>query len=219
MLGFRGCRLGIGYPGNLGDAGARRVRSRRASVQKEGIKVQPEIMIPLVGFKKELDLQVEVVHQAAPRGAGRAEGEAELHGRHDDRDAARRADRRRDRAVGRVLQLRHQRPDADWRSACRATTRARSCRRIRSSRSSRRTRSRRSTRPASASWSRSRSKKGRADAARHQARDLRRARRRSGVDPVLREGRPRLRELLAVPRARSRAWRRRRRRCQVKVGD
>ncbi len=36
-----------------------------AIVQKEGIKVQPEIMIPLVGFKKELDLQIEVVHQAA----------------------------------------------------------------------------------------------------------------------------------------------------------
>ena len=47
------------------------------------------------------------------RGAGRAEGQAELPGRHDDRDPARRADRRRDRAVGRVLQLRHQRPDAD----------------------------------------------------------------------------------------------------------
>jgi pyruvate,orthophosphate dikinase len=34
-------------------------------VQKEGIKVKPEIMIPLVGFKKELDLQIEVVHKAA----------------------------------------------------------------------------------------------------------------------------------------------------------
>src|SRR5204863_8207113 len=32
---------------------------------KDGIKVKPEIMIPLVGFKKELDLQVEVVHRAA----------------------------------------------------------------------------------------------------------------------------------------------------------
>ena len=37
----------------------------QAIVQKEGIKVHPEIMIPLVGFKKELDLQIEVVHQAA----------------------------------------------------------------------------------------------------------------------------------------------------------
>ena len=36
-----------------------------AIVQKEGIKVRPEIMIPLVGFKKELDLQIAVVHEAA----------------------------------------------------------------------------------------------------------------------------------------------------------
>jgi hypothetical protein len=34
-------------------------------VQKSGNKVKPEIMIPLVGFKKELDIQVEVVHRIA----------------------------------------------------------------------------------------------------------------------------------------------------------
>jgi pyruvate,orthophosphate dikinase len=34
-------------------------------VQKSGIKVKPEVMIPLVGFKRELDLQVEVVHRVA----------------------------------------------------------------------------------------------------------------------------------------------------------
>jgi len=44
---------------------ARAVFEAAAIVQKEGIKVRPEIMIPLVGFKKELDLQLEVVHQAA----------------------------------------------------------------------------------------------------------------------------------------------------------
>jgi len=38
-----------------------------AEVQKSGIKVHPEVMIPLVGFKKELDLQVEVVHRIAVR--------------------------------------------------------------------------------------------------------------------------------------------------------
>ena len=85
----------------------------RPIVQKEGIKVQPEIMIPLVGFKKELDLQIEVVHQAAREVQAEQKVKLELHGRHDDRDPARRAHRRRDRAVGRVLQLRHQRPDAD----------------------------------------------------------------------------------------------------------
>jgi pyruvate,orthophosphate dikinase len=64
MLGFRGCRLGIGYP-EISAMQARAVFEAAAIVQKEGIKVHPEIMIPLVAFKKELDLQIEVVHQAA----------------------------------------------------------------------------------------------------------------------------------------------------------
>jgi pyruvate,orthophosphate dikinase len=64
MLGFRGCRLGIGYP-EISAMQARAVFEAAAIVQKEGIKVHPEIMIPLVAFKKEFDLQVEVVHQAA----------------------------------------------------------------------------------------------------------------------------------------------------------
>src|SRR5204862_7374802 len=49
---------------------------------------------------------------------------------------------------------------------------------------------------------RDRRDQGTPDAAEPQARHLRRARRRSGVDPVLREGRARLRELFAVSRAR-----------------
>ena len=64
MLGFRGCRLGIGYP-EISAMQAREVFEAAAIVQKDGIKVRPEIMIPLVGFKKELDLQLDVVHQTA----------------------------------------------------------------------------------------------------------------------------------------------------------
>jgi pyruvate,orthophosphate dikinase len=64
MLGFRGCRLGIVYP-EISEMQARAVLEAAAEVQKSGIKVKPEIMIPLVGFKKELDLQVEVVHRVA----------------------------------------------------------------------------------------------------------------------------------------------------------
>ncbi len=64
MLGFRGCRLGIDYP-EISEMQARAVFEAAAIVQKEGIKVKPEIMIPLVGFKKELDLQVELVHRVA----------------------------------------------------------------------------------------------------------------------------------------------------------
>ena len=44
---------------------SRAVFEAAAEVQKAGIKVKPEVMIPLVGFKKELDLQVEVVHRVA----------------------------------------------------------------------------------------------------------------------------------------------------------
>jgi pyruvate, orthophosphate dikinase len=36
-----------------------------AEVQKSDIEVKPEAMIPLVGFKKELDLAAEVVHRVA----------------------------------------------------------------------------------------------------------------------------------------------------------
>ena len=64
MLGFRGCRLGIVYS-EISEMQSRAVFEAAAEVQKAGIKVKPEIMIPLVGFKKELDLQVEVVHRVA----------------------------------------------------------------------------------------------------------------------------------------------------------
>jgi len=64
MLGLRGCRLGIDFP-EISEMQARAVFEAAAIVQAEGIKVRPEIMIPLVGFKKELDLQLEVVHRVA----------------------------------------------------------------------------------------------------------------------------------------------------------
>jgi pyruvate,orthophosphate dikinase len=64
MLGFRGCRLGIRFP-EITKMQARAVFEAAAKAQKEGIKTKPEIMIPLVGFKKELDLQVALVHEVA----------------------------------------------------------------------------------------------------------------------------------------------------------
>src|SRR6187551_319118 len=64
MLGHRGCRLGIAYP-EITEMQARAIFEAAADVAKKKIKVKPEIMIPLVGFKKELDLQVEVVHRVA----------------------------------------------------------------------------------------------------------------------------------------------------------
>ncbi len=64
MLGFRGCRLGIKFP-EITRMQARAVFEAAADAHKQGVKAKPEIMIPLVGFKKELDLQVEIVHEVA----------------------------------------------------------------------------------------------------------------------------------------------------------
>ncbi len=64
MLGHRGCRLGISYP-EITEMQARAIFEAAADVAKKKIKVKPEVMIPLVGFKKELDLQVEIVHRVA----------------------------------------------------------------------------------------------------------------------------------------------------------
>ncbi len=64
MLGFRGCRLGIKYP-EITAMQARAVFEAAADANKAGFKAKPEIMIPLVGFKKELDLQVALVHEVA----------------------------------------------------------------------------------------------------------------------------------------------------------
>jgi pyruvate,orthophosphate dikinase len=64
MLGHRGCRLGIVYP-EISAMQARAIFEAAIEVQKEGIKVRPEIMIPLVGFPKELELQAKVVRDVA----------------------------------------------------------------------------------------------------------------------------------------------------------
>jgi len=64
MLGHRGCRLGITYP-EITEMQARAIIEAAVEVAKEGIAVYPEIMIPLVGIKKELDLQAAVVRKTA----------------------------------------------------------------------------------------------------------------------------------------------------------
>jgi pyruvate, orthophosphate dikinase len=64
MLGHRGCRLGISFP-EVTEMQARAIFEAAAEVQKKGIKTKPEIMIPLVGFPKELKLQIEIVNRVA----------------------------------------------------------------------------------------------------------------------------------------------------------
>ena len=64
MLGFRGCRLGIVHT-EITEMQARAIFEAAVQVAKKGIKVIPEVMIPLVGFKKELELQKEIVERVA----------------------------------------------------------------------------------------------------------------------------------------------------------
>jgi pyruvate,orthophosphate dikinase len=64
MLGHRGCRLAISYP-EVAEMQVRAIFEAAANMQKKNIKVNPEIMVPLVGFKKELELQAEIVHRVA----------------------------------------------------------------------------------------------------------------------------------------------------------
>ena len=65
MLGHRGCRLGIVYP-EISEMQSRAIfRAALAVAKKTGKKVVPEIMIPLVGFEKELELQLAIVHRVA----------------------------------------------------------------------------------------------------------------------------------------------------------
>ncbi len=64
MLGFRGCRLGVSYP-EITEMQARAIFEAAIEMKKKGIKVKPEIMIPLVSVKKELDLQKEIVDRVA----------------------------------------------------------------------------------------------------------------------------------------------------------
>ncbi len=64
MLGFRGCRLGIVYP-EITEMQARAIIEAACNVKKEGIDVEPEIMIPLVAFLPELKAQAKIVHDTA----------------------------------------------------------------------------------------------------------------------------------------------------------
>jgi pyruvate,orthophosphate dikinase len=55
MLGHRGCRLGITFP-EIYEAQARAIMEAACELTREGVRVIPEIMIPLVGYKGELDI-------------------------------------------------------------------------------------------------------------------------------------------------------------------
>ncbi len=66
MLGHRGCRLGTTYP-EITEMQCRALFEAACNVQKAGQAVEPEIMIPLVGFLGELRNQAKIVHETAKK--------------------------------------------------------------------------------------------------------------------------------------------------------
>jgi pyruvate,orthophosphate dikinase len=71
MLGHRGCRLGITYP-EITEMQARAIFEATVLVARKGIKVIPEVMIPLVGSVKELENQKAIVVKVAEEVLGAA---------------------------------------------------------------------------------------------------------------------------------------------------
>ncbi len=77
MLGHRGCRLGISYP-EITEMQARAIFEAAAQVAKKGVKVIPEVMIPLIGGVAELRHQKEIVVREAEKALAKA-GVKNLH--------------------------------------------------------------------------------------------------------------------------------------------
>jgi len=64
MLGHRGCRLGITYP-EITEMQARAVFEAAADLTKRGVKVHPEVMVPLIGTAAEFENQHAIVARVA----------------------------------------------------------------------------------------------------------------------------------------------------------
>jgi len=77
MLGHRGCRLGITYP-EITEMQARAIFEAAVQVAKKGIKVIPEVMIPLAGSVREVEHQKEIIVRVAKEVLAKA-GQETLH--------------------------------------------------------------------------------------------------------------------------------------------
>ena len=66
MLGHRGCRLGITYP-EITEMQTRAIIEAALNCKARGLKVYPEIMVPLVGTLKELEHQANVINTTAAK--------------------------------------------------------------------------------------------------------------------------------------------------------
>lgn len=66
MMGHRGVRLVITYP-EIAEMQTRAIIRAACKVKKEGIKVIPEIMVPLVGIEKEFEILEEIIRNTAAK--------------------------------------------------------------------------------------------------------------------------------------------------------
>ncbi len=64
MMGLRGCRLGLTYP-EINEMQVRAIFYAACDLAKEGLKVKPEVMIPLVGHVNELKEARKVLERVA----------------------------------------------------------------------------------------------------------------------------------------------------------
>ena len=64
MMGHRGCRLDVTYP-EIGEMQTKAIIQAAINVSREGVKVKPEIMIPLVGEIKELKYVKDIITRTA----------------------------------------------------------------------------------------------------------------------------------------------------------
>jgi pyruvate,orthophosphate dikinase len=64
MLGHRGCRLGIAYP-EITEMQARAIFEATADLIAKGVKVMPEVMVPLVGTNTEFENQETIIRNTA----------------------------------------------------------------------------------------------------------------------------------------------------------
>jgi len=66
MLGHRGCRLGNTYP-EITEMQTRAIIEAALNLKKRGIDARPEIMVPLVSMKSEMEMQKDIIRRTAEK--------------------------------------------------------------------------------------------------------------------------------------------------------
>ena len=112
MLGHRGCRLAVTYP-EIYAMQVRAILEAACDVQADGVVVKPEIMIPLIATRGELDRMHELVDRVAKEVFAQAWAHHRLLVRHHDRVASRGALGRPNCPCRRLLLVWDQRSDAN----------------------------------------------------------------------------------------------------------